>query len=221
MRRVSVLKPEYGPTLLELLAPRSLAVKIAAGAVALALLVAAAAIALGSRADETQLIVRKPITFNFVYGPQFHEVRQRGTLAALRHDGGGLFLDSFVVRDLTLPAYRGAVGGVLPVYIERYRSALARRYSDFEYVNEGRVRINNGIGYSLTFRARLGTRRLYGRHLLLVEDDPDGRRHGVIVELESTPKAGTPRAEEIGNAGALKMPLRSFRFGTERKGGEA
>ena len=71
----------------------------------------------------------------------------------------------------------------------------------------------------MTFRARSGTRRLYGRHYLLVEEEPDGLRHGVVIELESTPAAGTPSADEIGHHGALKTPLRSFRFGEDREGG--
>jgi len=73
----------------------------------------------------------------------------------------------------------------------------------------------------VTFRARIGERRLYGRHYLLVEEEPEGRRRGVVIELGSTPAAGTPSATEIGNHGALKTPLRSFRFGEDRKGGTA
>jgi hypothetical protein len=71
----------------------------------------------------------------------------------------------------------------------------------------------------VTFRSSRGGRTLYVRHLLLVEELPDGRRHGVVIELESTPAAGTPNADEIGNHGALKQALRSFRFGEDRQGG--
>ena len=71
----------------------------------------------------------------------------------------------------------------------------------------------------MTFRARSGARRLYERHYLLVDEEPDGLRHGVVLEIESTAAAGTPNVSEIGDHGALKMPLRSFRFGEDRKGG--
>ena len=216
------LKPEYGPTLFELLAPRHLAVRVAAAGLALAILVAAVVIALTSRPDETAVLVRKPITFNLIHGPQWAPVQRSGTLVALRHDApGGLFLDAYAIRELTLPAYRGAAGGMLPVYADAYLRTLPRRYREFELVGEGRARINNAIGYAVTFRARLGTRRLYGRHYLLVEEEPEGRRHGVILEIESTPAAGTPNADGIGNHGALKTPLRSFRFGEDREGGTA
>ena len=107
------------------------------------------------------------------------------------------------------------------MYADAYRRRLARRYRGFELVGEGRARVNNAIGYALTFRARSGPRRLYGRHYLLVEEEPEGARHGVILEIESTPAAGTPNANEVGNHGSLKTPLRSFRFGEERKGGTA
>ncbi len=214
-----MIKAEYGPTLLQLLAPRSLAVRIAAAVLAVALLVAAAMIALSTRADENAVVIRTPVTFNFIYGPQWERIEQPGALAALRHERNGLFLDSYTVRELTLPPYRGAAGGMLPVYAEGYRRALARRYRGFELVGEGRARVNNAIGYALTFRARRGERRLYERHYLLVAEEPDGRRHGVVLEVESTAAAGTPNVAEIGNHGALKTPLRSFRFGEDREGG--
>jgi hypothetical protein len=216
------MKPEYGPTLVGLLAARSLAARVAAGVVAVAILVVAVVIALSSRPDETVVLVRQPITLNLIHGPRWEPVERPGTLVALRHESpAGLFLDAYAIRELRLPPYRGAVGGMLPVYADAYLRALKRRYRAFELVGEGRARLNNAIGYALTFRARTGPRRLYGRHYLLVEEEPEGRRRGVIVEIESTPAAGTPNADAIGNHGALKTPLRSFRFGEDRKGGTA
>ena len=226
MRPVPVIKAEYGPTLPQLLAPRSLAVRAAAAALALAILVAAALIVLASRDADTEVLVRKPVTFNLVHGPQWERVERPGALVALRNTGTsgrvkGLFLDSYTIRDLRLPAYRGVAGGTLPVYATSYVRRISADYTDFEQVSEGRARINNAIGYEVTFRARLGTRRLYGRHYLLVEEEPAGLRRGVVIALESTPAAGTPSASEIGNHGALKTPLRSFRFGADREGGTA
>jgi len=213
------MKAEYGPTLPQLLAARSLAVRIAAAALAVLIVGGAAFVAITSGGDETPVLVRKPITFNLVYGGQWDRVERPGTLVALRNTGdGGLFLDSYAIRDLRLPAYRGVAGGMLPIYANGYLRDVRTRYKDFEFVSEGRARINNAIGYEVTFRARSGTRRLYGRHYLLVEERPDGLRHGVVIELESTPAAGTPSAVDIGNHGALKTPLRSFRFGEDREG---
>jgi hypothetical protein len=218
---VSAVKPQYGPSLVQMLAPRPLAVRAAAAAFAALLLVAVVLLALRARGQETFVVEHQPVTFNLAYGPQFHRVTQPGTLLDLAHDRNGLFLDSYVVRELDLPPYRGAVGGMLPVYAFDYLKRQQRRYPGYEFVSEGRTRVNNGVGYALTFRSKRGGRTIYVRHLLLVQETPDGRRRGVVIELESTAAAGTPNATEIGNHGALKMALRSFRFGTDRTGGTA
>ena len=219
MAGVSVVKPQYGPTLVQMLAPRSLAVRAGAAALAALLVAAVVVIVLAMRPDETFVLEHEPVTFNFVYGPQLHRVALAGTVIALEHERAGLFLDSYVVRPLTLPPYRGAAGGMLPLYANGYIDRLRRRYRGFEFVGEGRSRINNGIGYQVTFRSKRGGRTIYGRHVLLVEEVPDGLRRGVVIELASTSAAGTPNADEIGNHGALKMALRSFRFGEDRQGG--
>lgn len=215
-----MLKAEYGPTLAQLLAPRPFWVRLAAAMLATTIVIVAAAVALASRPDETPVLIRKPVAFNFIYGPQWEPVERPGALVALRHESaGGLFLDAYAIRDLRLAPYRGAASGMLPIYASTYVRTLARRYPGYELIGEGRARINNAIGYAVTFRALIGKRRLYGRHYLLVEEEPEGLRRGVVLEIESTPAAGTPNADEVGNHGALKTPLRSFRFGEDRKGG--
>jgi hypothetical protein len=219
MAGVSAVKPQYGPTLVQMLAPRSFAARAAAAALAVLLVVAVVAVVLATRPNQTFVLERTPVTFNFAYGPDFRRVPPAGSIVALEHKRAGLFLDSYVIRPLTLPPYRGAAGGMLPIYANGYMERLRRRYPTFQFVGEGRARINNGIGYEVTFRSNRGGRTLYVRHLLLVEELPDGRRHGVVIELESTPAAGTPNADEIGNHGALKQALRSFRFGEDRQGG--
>lgn len=221
MRHVPVIKAEYGPTLPQLLAPRPLAVRVAAAALAALVVLGALFVVLTTRPDESEILVREPITFNLVHGDEWTRTQAAGAHVSLRHERDGLFLDSYAIRDLRLPPYRGAASGTLPVYATGYVRALRSRYPEFELVSEGRARINNAIGYELTFRARTGERRLYGRHYLLVEEEPEGRRRGVVLELASTPAAGTPTATDIGNHGALKTPLRSFRFGEDRKGGTA
>ncbi len=219
MPRVSVVKPQYGPTLPELVSRLPRAGRVAVVALVGLLIALAILITLRSRPDETHVIVRGTTTFNLAYGPQLERVSPPGALFALRRERNGLFLDSYVVRPLTLPPYRGAAGGIVPLYSVAYMQKLRKRYGDVDLVLEGRTRINNGIGYQLVLRGKLGARTLYVRHLLLVPDEPEGARRGVIVELESTPGAGTPNAVGTGNAGPLKQAMRSFRFGTSREGG--
>ncbi|HEV7806045.1 MAG TPA: hypothetical protein VGO80_09510 [Solirubrobacteraceae bacterium] len=218
---MTVVKPQYGPTLPQLV--RTMPRTSQAGVVALAVLLIAAVVllAIRTRPDEKNEIVRAAPTptFNLTYGPQLQRVSRPGAVFALLRERNGLFLDSYLVRPLELPPYRGAAGGMLPVYAVHYLERLRRRYGAFELAADGRTRINNAIGYQLVLRARRGGRTLYVRHLLLVPEQPEGARRGLLVELESTPAAGTPNAAGVGNAGPLKQAMRSLRFGTSREGG--
>ena len=216
---MSVVKPQYGPSLPQLVRGLPRAGRVAVVAAVALLVAGVGAIALAARPDLTFLIVREPVTFNLAYGPQLQRVQQPGAALALRRERAGLFLDSYVVRPLTLPPYRGAVGGTLPVYAVGYLERMRKRYGPLDVAFEGRTRINNAIGYQLVVRARRDGRTLYVRHLLLFGDAPEGERHGVVVEVESTPAAGTPNAIGVGNFGPVKQAMRSFRFGTDREGG--
>lgn len=219
MSAVSVVQAQYGPTLSQIVARLPRPARVVLVALVVLLVVGALAIAALTRPDETQIVVRDGETFNLVHGPQLRRVEQPGALLALRRERDNLFLDSYVVRDLRLAPYRGAVGGTLPIFAFDYLRDLRKRYGASDLALEGRTRINNGIGYQIVLRAKRGPRTLYVRHLLLVPDEPEGARRGVIIELESTPAAGTPNALGTGNAGPLKQAMRSFRFGTSRKGG--
>lgn len=70
---------------------------------------------------------------------------------------GDLFLQSFAIEPLRLPAYEGDVGGALPVIAAREIQALRRRFAEFELVQE--TRVNEVPAYSILFRARIGERR--------------------------------------------------------------
>jgi hypothetical protein len=219
------VKPEFGPTLPELAAPwwrrasrpaRLAAVALAA-AVALGLVLALLRVVGGGDVHE---VVERPVAFNLRHAETLPRVEAERDellrLEALRD--GRLFLHSFAVTALALPAYEGSPSGVFPVLAEDLKARLARRFAEFDLVEEGRMRINEQPGYEVVFRARNEEgRRLYGRFVMLVpfSDPPTPQRRGATLELLGTPAAGIPNAEAIGDAGALKLPLRSFRFGTE------
>jgi hypothetical protein len=219
MLRVSVVQPQYGPTLLALLRPRSLRVRLAAGALVVLLAIAVVVVAIRSAPDETVVLIHKPITFNFAYGPLMRRTSEPGALVALERRRGDVFLESFAVRDLRLPAYTGAVGGMLPLWSDGYMKRLEKAHPDYRFVAEGRTRINNGVGYSIAYRGSVDGRALFVRHFLIVPEFPDGQRHGVVLELRTTYAAGTSNATDVGLHGQVKMPLRSFRFGEDREGG--
>lgn len=214
-----LVAPEHRPTLGDLLVPRigRRAVWVLAG---LAVLVAGLAFVATRDAGGGDVVVVErsgPAPFNLVHTAGLRRVAPVGDellrLEARRPDG--LFVQSFAVESLRLPAYRGDIGGVLPVEAVREIDRLRRRFAEFELVRDGKARVNEVVGYAILFRARLGERRLYGREILLPEPDP-GARDGVRLLLLATPAGGVGGAADVGVRGVVKRPYRTFRFGTER-----
>jgi hypothetical protein len=216
------LRPEFGPTLGELLEPRWR--RLGTGArrsaiVAGVLLVLLAAFAVQAALTRDQTFVhRQAPAFNLRWrGPLKRVAAQPGDYLRLESKRGDLFLQSFAVRPLTLPPYSGDPNGELPFYAESYIASLARRVTGFERAcdgcGEGKARINDVSGYSINFEGKLGTRTLYGRDVLLLPD-ASGSRVGVVLEMRATPAAKVAGPETVGSGGVLKLPLRSFRFGT-------
>jgi hypothetical protein len=213
------VRPGFGPTLPELLPPRLRRPALLALALLGVLLVV---LALGRRdAGEQREVVREPIAFNLRHADTLPRVKAGpGELLRLeqRRGASGLFLQSFAVTALTLPPYAGSPGGELPIVAEGLKHTLGERFRDVALVREGRMRINEQPGYEVVFTARSAAgRRLYGRWVMLVPgtDPPTPQRRGITLQLLGTPAAGIPNGDSTGDAGGLKLPLRSFRFGTE------
>ena len=209
---MSVVAPEHRPTLREELAPLPAPARWAVLGVLVAL-GAAIAIALlggGSNADGRVITHRGPVTFNLRIPPGMTQLKPAaGELVHLERKGQ----DSIVVSPLALPAYKGDVGGILPVVAARELDALKQRFPDLEPVEEGKARINKAAGYSLSFRVSRSPRQ-YGRLVLLPQPVP-GARDGVKLLLLATPAGGAGKATDVGTRGQLKTPYRSFRYGTE------
>jgi hypothetical protein len=206
-----VVAPEHRPTLGETLAPLPRPARWAVLAV-LGLLLIGLVIALTGKAtaDGKRLVREKPLAFNLRVPPGMQENKPAaGEWAHLERKGK----DSFVVEPLKLPAYKGDVGGILPVVATREIEALKKRFPALEPVEEGKGRINQAAAYSVVFRASRNP-RLYGRLVLLPQPVP-GARDGVKLLLLATPEAGAGKASDVGTRGQLKTPYRSFRFGTE------
>jgi hypothetical protein len=216
------LRPEFGPTLGELLAPRwrrlGVGARRAALAAAAGLVVLAALGLRAALAGDQSYVHRQAPTFNLRWNDPLKRVAS-GPDEYLRlvSRRGDLFLQSFAVRRLTLPPYSGDPNGELPFYAETYIAGLARRVQGFQRTcdgcGEGKARINEISGYSINFDGRFGKRTLYGRDVLLLPDG-DGVRVGVVLEMRATPAAQVAGPEAVGSGGVLKLPLRSFRFGT-------
>jgi hypothetical protein len=212
---MSVVRPEFGPTLPELLRPR-LAVLPRAARIALAVLGAllvcllAWALLLRGGDDTKPVVVREPVALNFVFRAPFtKQPPQAGELA--RVGGGGQWL---AVRELRLPAYRGDAAGFLPLYASQLTTQMERQYPEFLVRAEGRVNVNRIQGYELVFQFRRGGRLTYGRRIMLLPTTTARQGADLLLTAPRTP--AIPRADAVGRNGALKTSLRSFRFGTER-----
>src|SRR4051812_4608744 len=215
---MSVVRPEFGPTLPELLGPRIGRLPRAARlalAVAGALVLVALVYTLFLRGDGVKakraVIVRSPVAFNFVYRAPFRkQAPQAGELARV-----GSKDQSFSVRELRLPAYRGDAAGFLPLYAARLQQQMARDLPGFAWRSDGRANINKQQGFEIVFQLRRSDGTLtYVRRILLLPSVT--ARQGADIWVTAPRSAAIVRADDVGHNGGLKTALRSFRFGTER-----
>lgn len=212
----SVVDPAYRPTLPELIGRRRAVVALLAVTVPIVLVAIASTVTF--RADDVRFLNDDAPVFNLRHSPTLQRLApEPGGVLKLEARRDGLFLQSFTARAVRLPRYRGTVSGALPIFASRVRDRLARRYDAFVALEEGKTRINGIPGYQVAFRAKLGERTLWGREFVLVPEEP-GARDGVALRLLQTPAAGATKAADVGAVGALKKPLRSFRFGTDTTG---
>jgi hypothetical protein len=211
------LKPEYGPTLGQLLTPwwrRSsalvrrtvigAAVVLAIGAGALVLTLLNSTYSHGGAAPFSfsyrGLYSVKPAPGDYVH------IQQRGAGGALQY--------SLAVAPLTLPAYSGDLSGELPLYASGYIRALRARYPHLILRGEGKTRVNTVPAYDVLYTAPVDGRTMYGKDILLLPEHP-GARSGVVLKLLTA--AGASRQiegpMEVGSTGVLERPLRSFEIG--------
>jgi hypothetical protein len=215
---MSAVRPEFGPTLPELLGPRirawprvaRLALAAAAALVVLLLLYAIFKPEPAAKAKRA-VIVRTPVAFNFVYRLPFAKLApQTGELARV-----GSKDQSFSVRELRLPAYRGDAAGFLPLYAATLETQMARDLPEFRWRADGRANINKQQGFEIVFQFRRSDGTLvYGRRILLLPNVL--ARQGADIWATAARSPSIIRADDVGHNGGLKTALRSFRFGSER-----
>jgi hypothetical protein len=215
------VRPEFRPTLPELLGPR-LARLGRVGTIVLgvlALVVVVALVALGrSGGDGTKvLVVRGPVTFNLTYDPVRLEraTPEAGDSLLLRTIAADRDPERFTVRPITLPPYTGDPAGVEPIVASRLIRQMRRADPAFVLRSEGRTRINQQPGYQIQFQTRVNGRLAYGRRTMLFADEP-GVRQGADITLLSARSPTIPNVDAVGSNGPLKQPYRSFRLGAER-----
>jgi|HigsolmetaAR202D_1030399.scaffolds.fasta_scaffold43764_2 hypothetical protein len=210
----SLVRPEFGPTLPELVGPRlrrlpraaRIALAVAAAAVATAVL----ALALGAGEEEQVVVAREGEPFNFIYRPPFERREPRaGEIVRV-----GSATEFMAVRPLRLEPFRGDVAGMLPVHAAREQIRLARELPGFMWRFDGRANVNRIQGYEFSYQYRPDGRLTYGRRIYLLPTPTS--RVGVELVLEGRRSRTLPNVDAVGRNGPLKTSLRSFRFGTER-----
>jgi hypothetical protein len=220
---MSVVRPEFGPTLPELLGPRiralpragQIALAVAAGVAVAAIL---AIVLRDNRDTREHAVVRTPIAYNLVYPPTLERVRPRGReTLRLQTPPGAEAPQSFAVRPLRLPPYRGDAGAVLTVMSANLIDRMRATIPGFIWRGDGRVNYNRQPGYEILFQAKLGGRTTYGRRTMLLPGGDTPPREGVDIMILAARSPAIPRVDAVAaTTGALKTAIRSFRFGTER-----
>jgi hypothetical protein len=219
MRAPSV-KPQYGPTLAQLLIPRWRGVSVgmrglvALGGVLVVGLAATAAVVL--RSTTTSFVHRgAPVSFNLNYPSPLRAVSPPAgaDLRLEQRTSAGCLVAWFEVDRLALGPYSGEISGQLPVFASTYIAGLARRVPGFLLQSEAKTRINLIAGYSITYSGQIAGGLMYGRVVLLVPA-LTGQRNGVILNMGIRPSASVDYSPDaVGSADVLQKPLRSFRFG--------
>jgi hypothetical protein len=214
-----VVREEFGPTLPELLGPRlgvrTRTVWLAAAVLAAVALAVAAWLSLRPDPSRTGVVVRKPVTFNLLYTKVMHRVAPRaGEVLRLQTRSGSP--QSMAVRPLHLPAYRGDVTATLTLMSARLIDEMRASYSGFVWRGDGRVSINKQPGYQIVFQAQVGGRTTYGKRVLLMATPDPPPHEGLDMTFLAARSPAVPTADAVAGNGALKIPYRSVRFGTDR-----
>ena len=211
------MKPEYGPTLGRLLAPRwrSTSGLIRAAVVLAGVGVLVLAIAVALTLEKAHYSHGQGFPFSFSYRDLYRTSPDPGGYVKVQSRGSGGALDySYAVQPLELPHYAGALSGELPIYAARYIDELEGRYSDFVLRGESRTRVNKVPGYEVLYTAQVHGREMYGRNVLLLPEQP-GVRRGVKIEMlaSTTVNSQIKSPMEVASAGPLVNPLKTFAFG--------
>jgi hypothetical protein len=228
----TIVRPEYGPTLPEVTGSRWPRVRLALVVLGVIVAVWAALKLLDDPSSgRTVVVVKEPVAVNVLRDDRLEQVAPRGreelrlqTTAEVSKGTQGV--QSFTISPLVLGAYVGDdPGAMLTVRATQSIAQLRGEIRCFALRGEGRTRVNLYPGYVITYEGRVsgpcgGPREagnlFYGKRFFLYPDVPKPTE-AVQVDLHAPYVpiyVGFPEA--VGANGPLKLPLRSFNFGTER-----
>ena len=219
----SPVRPEFGPTLPELLGRRFGMSVRAAGLLLggiLAVIVIAGIVKHEQPDGTVRVTVRSPAAFNLRYDPaKLDRVAPvDGEALRLQTKAGDPNPSSVTVRGVRMAPFSGDDASAhLPIVFSGVIAEMARRDPNFEQIGEGRARVNSQPGYQVQYKTTIGGRRFYGRRVFLFPDprDQPGARDGADVTLLARWSKVVTKADDVGSNGVTKLPYRSFRLGTD------
>ena len=217
MSRVPLVRPEFGPSLGELIGRRySLSRRVVAVSAIVALAVLAVVIWVIVDDGRDKLVVHGTPSFNVLYDPgQLHRVSPHAGEVMRLEGRRGHVSTAVTARHANLPPFKGdVIGGQLPLYTAQYAGRLAHRLPGFEPGDEGKARLNQAPGYQIAYTSGAPGNRSYWREVFVMPsaDQPDKT---VVLQMRQTfnGRAGRPGRALLK---ATKKAFRSFRFGTRR-----
>ncbi len=208
------LKPEYGPTLGRLLAPRWNAASSIARALVIACCVAIAALLIGAglALENARYSHGGPVPFSFSYRDLFRSTPEAGGYVRVDSREHGRLKDSFAVAPLRLPQYSGGINAELALYASSFIESLRRRDAAFVLSGEGKTRVNTVPAYTIFYTTQIAGRTYYGRDVLLTPEQAHPRA-GVQITMLAAPRSSGNSPIEVATAGSLELPLESFTIG--------
>jgi hypothetical protein len=219
MSGTPLLRPEFGPTLPELLTRRlSVSRRVITIAAALVLVLIVVGIKVGLSIGRATITAKGDPAFSLVY--KTHELhaaaRRPGEVARVQGRSRHVFV-ALTARRVALPPFNGdVIGGQLPVYATQYSEALSRQLPEFRVSDEGKARIGTAQGYEIGYQSGPKRHRTYWREIFLVSDTEKATgQNSVVLRLRQT-FSGRTNARDRALVQAGKQAYESFRFGTGR-----
>ncbi|HLW94914.1 MAG TPA: hypothetical protein VKS25_06035 [Solirubrobacteraceae bacterium] len=222
MARSAPLKPEFGPTLPQLLAPRMhrlpLIVKRVAAVVVVILVVLIVVLALRLRDPTFSYPAPRPTGFSTTYSRSLKREPARPGVPLTLVQNSSVGLENFFqVKIIELPAYSGQISGLLPIIASNMITRMQAADPTFTPYSRGRTRINKIPGYTFTFQELRGGRRVWGR-IVLITHDIDKDREGLLITMLADPTPLGPIAtrpvtpDSVGTVGVLFEPYERLKF---------
>ena len=215
------LKPQFGPTLPELLAPRMAnlpRIVKRVVAVLVAIVVAIVIVVVLRSQDPVFTHNGPPASFTTSYSRAFTREPVSGNvlLKLIQNSSVGLEA-SFEIQTLRLPRYGGEISGLLPVVASVMIARMQASDPSFIPWSRGRTRINKIPGYTFTFQRTIDGRRFWGRDVLITPH-LQGDRSGLLMTMLTDPQPLLPIAtkpvtpDSVGSVGILFEPYERLRF---------